>query len=150
VQGDLRLSLTFTYHGRPRLFFYEILDQIGLLIPRIVTPVAEAWTTGPSIDYPGQIRGWMQTAPGTDGTTLIQEPQEFQGNIEGAQLGRGNFDSIPEPDCSFLMGDMPVIGWSQEWRVGSSTPGLGQRVQTDKIVKYVGFAVVNTVRTPVP
>jgi hypothetical protein len=57
--------------------------------------------------------------------------------------------ATPTPTCDPNSVDK-VMHWGQTWRVGSTTVGTGQRVQTDVIQKDVGRAEHLNIVTPAP
>jgi hypothetical protein len=65
--------------------------------------------------------------------------------IQGQQLGVG---FVPTAGCNEP--HAAVQHWGQEWRVGSTTHGMGKRVQTDTLQKYTEKADHTVITSPAP
>jgi hypothetical protein len=115
--------LTFGYSD---YLGYTIKDQMGIALPSIV-PMNENWTTSVSNDYANT--NWRRQNP-QFWTTLATNPAAFSDSIQGENI---NLPPIPPTACPGA--GQKVENWGQEWRIGSLTIGIGQRVQTDTIQK---------------
>jgi hypothetical protein len=103
---------------------YTIRDQLMTALPARV-PANENWLSGVSLDNPSS--NWSRSAP--NGVNLSSAAIADQ--ISGGKLGTGEF---PVPTCGGTAA--AVDHWTQEWRVGSATSGVGKRVQCDTLQRY--------------
>ena len=117
---------------------YDIVDQMQTALPAGV-PVSEDFTTGIVVDYAGT--NWRQSIP-----TGANEPgSAFADLIGGENL---TLPPVPVPTCNGS--STPVEHWGQEFRVGSIASGVGRRIQTDTLQKYVGHAAHTSIVSPAP
>jgi len=92
-------------------------------------------------DYPFSMDWHTSFTQGT-GVTPAADPSRFADGIEGDSPS-----ATPPPNCdNNSISD--VLHWGQAWQVGDSSPGAGQRVQTDYIQKRLGTAVHTFIVSP--
>lgn len=121
--------------GYETFLTYTIRDQFGSTMPNGAA-LSEDWTSGVTNHWPGT--NWRRGSPG--GITL--PGSTFSDHIQGEHV---NLPPTPQPQCGSLT---QVQSWGQEWRVGSTTPGQGQRVQTNTLTKRRGEAAHQSVMSP--
>ena len=138
VAGGVINSCDATY-GYSDLLNYTIRDQLGAAMPSPV-PLNEFWTTIVEPDYTGT--NWRR-GPATGYTTSAGTPALFADHIQG-ELST----YTPTPGCGG--GTTKVEHWGQDWYIGSVTPGIGGRVQSDTLQKYQDHAIHTGITSPNP
>ncbi len=139
LAGDVVHQADSTY-GYASFLHYTINDNLSQTLPSSVA-LNENWTTTVTNDYSGT--NWRRGNPGSSTTSSSALADEIQG--EALSL-----PPVPVPTFQSPLGSTKVQHWGQEWRVGSSTSGLGARVQTDTIQKYTDHAVHQSIVSPAP
>jgi hypothetical protein len=117
---------------------YTVQDVFNVQLPSDV-PVNEQWSTGVSSDV---AMNWRRIDP----TGYAAPSAQF------ADLIRGE---VPQATPTPLQPQTPlsttkVCHWGQEWWVGDATPGVGRRVQTNTLQKYLDHAAHLQIVTPAP
>jgi hypothetical protein len=138
VQTGITLDPDATWGYRVEIT-YSIRDQFGSLLPAGSLPVNEQWTTSLIADYPDM--DWRQANQG--GTTLS--------NPVLSDVITGETSShYPTPQSPGSPGSVKVCHWGQDIFVGSTTPGLGRRVQSNVQQKYTDHAAHENIISPNP
>ena len=127
---------TFAYQSTLN---YQIKDNLGALLPSAV-PVNEFFTTGIVNDYPDT--NWTRGAAGS----YTASNSAFADIIQGQAANYYPSALAPRSPLS----STKVDHWGQDWRVGSTTPGNGLRVQGDTLQKYIDHARHLSIVTPDP
>ena len=127
-------------YGYDSFLNYTIKDNLSAPLPSS-TPLSENWTSAVTNDYTNA--NWRRGDP--QGYT--SPDSTFADDIQGEAF---SLPANPTPSCPPPLGSTPVQHWGQEWRVGSSTPGSGARVQTDNIQKYLDHARHTGIVSPAP
>ncbi len=135
IQGTITLNCDQTY-GYLMELDYAIQDQMSAALPS-GAPVNENWTTGIVPDYSGT--DWRRSDP----TGINEAESTFADSIGGE-------DAAHTPRATCDGNSTPIQHWGQEWRVGSTTPGFGRRIQTDTLQKYLGHAAHTQIISPAP
>jgi hypothetical protein len=144
VKGTITHNCDATW-GYRDLIQYTILDQLTIPLPTSVT-LSEEWTTLPVPDFSGT--NWRRGDPGGT-TTDPATPSQFLDSITGENVSNPTvFNPVPTPVCSG--NGTSVQHWGQAWRVGSTLPGIGRRVQTNTLQKYIDHANSTGITTPAP
>jgi hypothetical protein len=118
---------------------YRILDQFGDVLPLDVA-INEGWTSGVTPSYSGE--NWSRSNAGG----LIVDPRIWADGISTS--GSGLTPAVINP-CSPTLCSIVVDYWDGEWRVGSTTPGLGVRVQTNRWRRYTDHGEHINIVSPV-
>jgi hypothetical protein len=123
---------------------YVIKDQLNAAMPAPV-PLNEYFPGPVIIDYAGT--NWIRSPANgiiTDGSSpsVLHDVISPVGNVNS------NPAPVPYPACPGV--SPPVIHFTQEWRIGITIPGFGQRVQTDTLVKYENFGDHESIVSPNP
>jgi hypothetical protein len=118
---------------------YTIRDQFNALLPPGSIPVNEKWTTAIEEDYTD-----MDWRRGSEKHFTLPQPA-LSDIIQGELSGR-----YPTPQSPGSAGAVKVYHWGQAIFVGSTTVGLGRRVQTDTLQKYSDRAAHENVTSPNP
>jgi hypothetical protein len=127
-------------YGYDSFLNYTIKDNLSAKLPSSIA-LNENWTSPVSNDYTNA--NWRRQDPGN----LTSTDSTFADHIGGEYF---SLPANPTPSCPPPLGSTPVQHWGQEWRVGSSTPGSGARVQTDNIQKYLDHARHTNIVSPAP
>jgi len=109
---------------------YTIQDNFSTPLPYSV-PLNENWTTSVAYDFSGA--NWARGNPGGYATSS-GAPAGFADHISGPPVGQNNIPAPTSPQSP--LSGTKVFHWGQEWRIGTLTPGLGARVQTDSLQYY--------------
>jgi hypothetical protein len=118
---------------------YTVQDNFGQVLPSSVA-VNEYWTTGPVADYSGT--NWRQSVAGS----YTMPNSAFADQIDGELSNMTPTPTAPQSPRSTTA----VQHWGQWWYVGTTTNGLGARVQTDTLRKYVDHARHLSISSPAP
>jgi hypothetical protein len=122
---------------------YTIQDNFSAFMPYSV-PLNEKWTSGVVYDYSGS--NWQRPIAGSY-ITQTATPAYFSDHISGPSPGQ----NIPAPtNPQNPLSATKVLHLGQEWRIGSSTIGLGARVQTDSLQYYVDHGRHLSIVSPAP
>ena len=131
--------------------YYNILDNLDAPIP-IVVLGNEKWTTGVQDESPAVANNWRR---GSDGpATSVVDPATGIFSLIYDRVGTealhqpGGAATFPVPDCSGA--GTNVHHWGQSWYIGSTSSGVGRRVQTDTIQKKTNTAIHTGITSPVP
>ena len=127
-------------YGYDSFLNYTIKDNLSALLLSSI-PLSEKWTSAVTNDYTNA--NWRRG----DAAGYTSPDSTFADHIQGEAL---SLPANPTPTCPPPLGSTPVQHWGQEWRVGSSTPGSGARVQTDNIQKYLDHARHTGIVSPAP
>lgn len=123
---------------------YTIQDNFLTALPYSV-PLNENWTTSVVYDFSGT--NWVR--PNPDGhTTSSGAPAAFADHISGPPVGPSNVPAPTKPESP--LSPTKVFHWGQEWRIGSLSPGLGARVQSDSLQYYVDHGRHLNIVSPAP
>jgi hypothetical protein len=117
---------------------YTIQDNLLANMPSSVA-LNENWTTGVTNDFSGT--NWRRGNAGSI-TTTSGSPAAFFDEIGGE-----NVALPPNPTAACSGTATAVDHWGQEWKIGTTSIGVGTRVQTDTIQKYTQHAVHNSIAT---
>ncbi len=112
---------TFAYETHEN---YEVLDDKG--VPMKGFDVNEKFTTAPTND--AAKCDWRRGAAGG----LHAPGSTFFDNMQGEVSSKTPTPQNPQAP----LGSTKVQHWTQEWYVGSTTPGKGTKVQTNTFQKY--------------
>jgi len=131
-------------YGYDSLFTYIIRDNLSVNMPSSVE-YNENWTTAVQNDLQGN--NWRRQDPPPPGSIAFNSI--LQDEIQGEAIG---LPAIPTPSapCGPPRCTQKIQHWGQEWRVGSTSPGNGARVQTDTIQKYIDHARHENIVSPAP
>jgi hypothetical protein len=123
-------------YGYTSTLQYLVQDQLLSALP-LNTDYNEQWTTTVT---PVAGNNWLRPSE-TPGTT--------NGNILFDLIsGPGDPSASPLPVCT---GDSTEVQyWGQEWRLGTQLTGVGPRVQTDTLIRFVNHAEHKPVFSPMP
>jgi hypothetical protein len=128
-------------YGYASQIYYTINDNFNALMPSTIA-FGEQWTTAVDNRYAGT--NWER--PPAHGDTTANS--QFYDYITGP--GVNNIPApIPTP-TEPRAGNTEVQRSGQEWRVGSVTPGVGARVQTDTWHRYVDHGDNDAITSPAP
>jgi len=115
---------------------YEVLDDKGNPVKGF--DVNEKFPSGAVNDDP--TTNWRQGDAGGVSSTTTQ----FTDTIGGEAS-----TYLPTPQAPQTpLGNQKIQHWEQEWYIGSTTPGVGTKVQTDTIQKYRDHADHDNVKSP--
>lgn len=117
---------TFVYRTE---IHYSIKDQFGTILPSVV-PINEKFTAPPSSDFP--FMNWRRGAEG--GATV--SPTDWFDHVQGEIPSK--FPSPVGPTA--LTRFVPIYHWPGDWRIGSTSIGVGRKVATVTWQKNRGFA----------
>ena len=120
---------------------YRIEDQFTDVLPSDV-PVNEAFGSIVT-DFAGT--NWRRDAP--SGKPV--GPSDWFDMIGGEHFMLPPYPIATAP-CTPSLCNTAVQHWLQEWRVGSTSPGVGLRVQTDTLQKYTDHASHQNRVSPAP
>jgi hypothetical protein len=137
VQGTIQTQCESTW-GYETQINYTIQDQLLTTLPSGV-PANENWTTAVVNDYSGT--NWRRGPP--NGFSL--SGASFTDVIQGEQT---SLPPNPVPSCTGP--STAVQHWGQEFRVGSTTIGVGKRVQTNTLKKFLNHAEHQQIVSPAP
>lgn len=126
---------------------YTIIDNLLSPLPSPV-PLNEFWASSPACGSSYPSCNWIR-GPATGFTTTSSAPSSFGDHIQGQANGYSPL-AVGPSGCSTGVGTAVVQFWGQDWRVGSTSPGVGLRVQTDSLQKYIDHAKHNNIITPYP
>lgn len=116
---------------------YKVLDDRGNEMNGVA--VNEKWATAVTNDFAGC--NWTR---GPEGASTAP----FFDMIGGEAPGKTPPAQAPPSAPGAGMGSVKVQHWTQQWWVGSSTPGRGTKVQTNTLQKYQDHADHESVTSP--
>jgi hypothetical protein len=121
---------------------YTIRDNLNANMPSALG-VNENWTTIVYEDLPGN--NWVREAP--NGVTAYNSA--FVDQIGGMLI---SYPAIPTPSppCGPPRCTQKIDHWGQEFRVGSTNPGAGARVQTKALQSYIDHGRHEGIVSPAP
>ena len=128
-------------YGYVSYIYYKILDQFGADFPATKIPLNEIFTSETIPDYPGGTNWDITNVPGG----APEPPLKWPDQISGSQQTTPK--ALPP---GVPLGTQKVDHLTGEWRVGSSTPGKGVRVQTNTWQKYQDHAIHTDIVSPAP
>jgi len=149
VRGPKKLLAGSKFHspnddfGYDTLISYGMRDNLDAAMPSTIA-FTEQWTT--PIDnnpYPTNNWGWP-TAHGDSTST-----SELFDHITGPGLGNIPPPN-PTPTFNIPPGTTEVQRRGQEWRVGSTVPSSGARVQTDTMQRFTDHGDNTGITSPAP
>ena len=130
-----------SFYGYSDMISYEIRDQLNTVVPTAIT-WNEQFTSPCLQDNPQG--NWcsygLPTESGDVGTILVDM-------IQGPGL---NNTTPPNPTPVCVGDSTQQQHWAQEFWVGSATPGVGVRVQTDNLVRFTNHAEHQNIVSPTP
>ncbi|HEX8282831.1 MAG TPA: hypothetical protein VF588_05730 [Pyrinomonadaceae bacterium] len=118
---------------------YRIEDQFTDVLPSNV-PLNEHFTTGIVADFAG-----MDWRRGAEGGAVVN-PTDWFDHIQGETAGH---NPAPRNPCSPLC-NTAVYHWDGEWFIGSTSIGVGRRVQTNTWQKFTDHAEHTNRTSPAP
>jgi hypothetical protein len=127
--------------GYASQIYYTIYDNLNAIMPSTIA-FGEQWTTAIDNRYAGT--NWERPTAHGDTTSNSQ----FYDYITGPGLNN-NPPPYPTPTAP-QGGNTEVQRSGQEWRVGSTTPGAGARVQTDTWHRYTDHGDNDAITSPAP
>ncbi len=140
VAGTIVNSCDPTF-GYSDFINYIIQDQLLTPMPSAV-PINEHWTSGVVQDDTNPVPNWRQGVQGAITTT----GSTFADHIGGENL---SLPPVPVPTCNASDGTA-IDHWGQDWLIGSTQIGVGVRVQSDTLQKYIGHALHTSIISPAP
>jgi hypothetical protein len=130
-----------SFYGYESDIGYTIYDNLSEPFSSSI-PLAEYFTTLIVNDYSGA--NWTE-APAAGYTATNSA---FTDVIQGQAVSPPPYPYPQSPQTP--LSGTAVDHWGQEWRVGSTTPGLGARVQTNTLQKYIDHARHTGIVSPAP
>jgi hypothetical protein len=126
-------------HGYKTSLLFEIRDQFTIPLPAPIE-LNEFFTSQQNV-WPGG--NWTPTAAGGATSQFVQD-------IQTGALLDSNPPPIPVPICpQSPLRNTKVKVLTQEWYIGSTTPGRGRKVQIDTVNKYEDHARFDAIISPV-
>jgi len=115
---------------------YEVLDDKGNPIKGF--DVNENWASGVTNDDP--TADWRRGPAGAFHSDTTQFSDQIQGET--------NTHTPTPQNPQSPVGNQRVQHWSQEWYIGSMTPGKGTKVQTNTFQKYRDHGAHEDIKSP--
>jgi len=147
LQADGAIDSCDSTYAYLSIVSYTIVDNLGSALPSVV-PVNEKFVTSPQCGSSYPSCNWV-IGPQIGWTTDPSAPSSFGDHIKGQASGYTPV-AVGPSGCTTGVGTATVQSWGQDWRIGSTSVGVGLRVQGDSLQKYIDNARHKVIVTPDP